>query len=298
MNEVMVCLVGEQPMPNLLPVRFDQPSEVVLVYTEGTKEVCIRLKNVLCADRLVYSLPVHPYDILDTMRGLRDFINGRGWKQDRIVFNITGGTKAMSLAAYTLAEEWRRPFLYVESEESESQVLRYSFSSTTGEAVLSKSEVIPGVITLDDYLRVHLDSYQQALKNNKFEDTVRETLKSQVDELRPNIGLHGQAVEIDLVLRCGNQVAIAEVKDTDDGGQLGKGIRGLISVGRRDLLGTYTKKMIILGKPWPRNVSNTKEFAQDSEIRIIELPSYGETGFLSEQDKERLIREVGEALGR
>lgn len=32
----MIALVGEQPLPNFLPVRHDHPSDVVLVYTAKT----------------------------------------------------------------------------------------------------------------------------------------------------------------------------------------------------------------------------------------------------------------------
>ncbi len=34
MKPVMICLVGEQPVPNLLPIRYCQPQQVVLVYSE------------------------------------------------------------------------------------------------------------------------------------------------------------------------------------------------------------------------------------------------------------------------
>lgn len=103
---------------------------------------------------------------------------------------------------------------------------------------------------------------------------------------------------MDLVLRVANQVAIAEVKDTLDSGKIHMGLRQLLSSARRESLGTYCKRLFVLGKPWPRDQSNWKEFAQDSEIRIIELPSYDRQSMtLSNEDAERLIREVRESLG-
>lgn len=39
--------------------------------------------------------------------GQRTRKTDRSWKPEQIVFNITGGTKPMAVAAYTLAKEWR-----------------------------------------------------------------------------------------------------------------------------------------------------------------------------------------------
>jgi hypothetical protein len=62
-------------------------------------------------------------------------------------------------------------------------------------------------------------------------------------------------------------------------------------------LGTYTKKLLILGIVWDHTLSNLREMAQVSDIRVLELPSYGQSGDLSDLDRERLVREVRETLG-
>jgi len=39
----LILLVGEQPLPNLLPTRRINPELVVLVHTDRTKEIAERL---------------------------------------------------------------------------------------------------------------------------------------------------------------------------------------------------------------------------------------------------------------
>ncbi|RKY82833.1 DUF1887 domain-containing protein, partial [candidate division KSB1 bacterium] len=36
--EIMFSFIGEQPIPNLLPVKHFKPSKVVMIYTELTEE--------------------------------------------------------------------------------------------------------------------------------------------------------------------------------------------------------------------------------------------------------------------
>lgn len=160
-----------------------------------------------------------------------------------------------------------------------------------------RDENIPAVITIDDYLKVYLGSYQSKERSELFEIAVYEVLKDIVDESPKNIIHHGGAVEIDLVLRVGNQVAIAEVKNTSKPKYIHKGIGQLNLAGSKQYLGTYTKKLLILDNQWPQNEHNWKEFAKDSDIKVIELPSYGESGSLSKEDEQRLIRDVQETLG-
>lgn len=65
---IMISLVGEQRVPNLLPVLQEKPQRVVLVCTERTKAVSERLRSVL-KDRDISvedePLRVDPYDMAD-----------------------------------------------------------------------------------------------------------------------------------------------------------------------------------------------------------------------------------------
>lgn len=299
MNDVMICLVGEQPIPNLLPIRYDTPTQVVLAYTESTREVSRRLEKVLHGGTQVYPLKVQPFDILATQRTLEEFADHRGWKPAQLVFNLTGGTKAMAFSAYTLAEKRHCRFLYLESDEVKSHVYRYNFQNDV--PLLERDESIPGVITVDDYLKLHLETYRikdrfDPGKGGKFEETICGALRGAVDEVVPGVLYTRGGFEIDLVVRCANQIGIVETKAVD-AMKDAKGIYQLNTAARREFLGTFTKKLLILGTAWERTPHNVQELAQVSDIKVIEFPRYAETGELSDIDRARLVREVRATLG-
>lgn len=294
----MISLIGEQPLPNLLPIRRDEPKDVVLAYTEGTRgteNVKIRLEKLLRKSTRVHPLQVRPFDIRSTEALLRDFITNRGWKPEELVFNLTGGTKAMAIAAYELAETWHSRFLYLQSEATQNVLYRYCFDAN-GKAELEVEDVIPGVINLDDYLRIHLEQFTiegfAKTEGGKFEEVIAKALERNVDEIVPGVKQYGGKVDVDLVLRCGNQVGLAEVKT---GTQCNKadGMRHLNSAGQRQFLGTYAKKLLIQNMSWdPRQASDYRDLTKASDIKLIVLPSYQLDGDLSTDDRDRLIREV------
>lgn len=295
MTAVMVCLVGEQPMPNLLAARHLRPPDVVLAFTDKSRERCERLRAVLSKQCTVFPVAVTAYDIHETERQLDDFLSNRGWSPSDVVFNVSGGTKPMSFAAYRLAERWRAPLIYVETGEgAETEVHRYAFSKD-GSLAFESSESLPKVITIDDYLRVHLGPYTAGghvpPQGREFEQEVAETLKPLLDETVSNVR-HRAIDEIDLVLRHGNQVGVAELKV----GQITKhGVEQLILACRRETLGTYTRKFLIVGSTDPTR-TNILDVARASDVTVIDLPSYQGPGSLSTADRDRLSRQVLEAL--
>ncbi len=285
--KVMIALVGEQPIPNLLPVRHDRPDQVILVYTERTRRVGKRL-TLLLGDA-VATLEVTPYDIMAIQRALSQLIAEREWAAADVTFNLTGGTKPMAFAAYRLAEQLGSPFLYLQSEGGESLAYHYQFLDQG--AALVKRETIPPVLNLDDYLRAHLGSYEEGPPKWEFEIMVYAALQARVDEIKTSVK-HGGALEIDLVLRCGNQVAIAEVKSGRKA--LGKeGIDQLNTAAEQRYLGTYTRKLLVVDRPFG---SNNRALAEAHRITIVELPS-ATAGKLSDEDKEKLSSVVLKTIG-
>jgi len=298
MGEVMICLIGEQPMPNLLPIRYDEPREVLLVYTKDTNEVRKRLEKVLRKDLLIHTLEVSPYNIPDIKTSLQNFIQGRGWQPTQLVFNLTGGTKAMAFAAYSLAQDWHTKYIYVESGETESRVYRYSFQPD-GTTYFERDEVIPGVITLDDYLKAHLGVYIpkgfSRGEGGKFEKAVYEAIKPVVDEIKPGIQFLGQ-VDIDLIFRCHNQVGIAEVK-TGGKAKTAEGIKQLKAAGAH--LDLYVRRLLIVDTVWGNSLEPLRGWAKAAGIRVIEIPGYDSgTGDIPHTDQDRLRREVRNLFGR
>jgi len=60
--KVTISLIGEQPIPNLLPLRYQPPDVAVLVHTDRTRRVAQRLEELLAPKVTVRLLPTDPYD--------------------------------------------------------------------------------------------------------------------------------------------------------------------------------------------------------------------------------------------
>src|SRR5947209_13672979 len=110
---VMIVLVGEQQLPNFLPVQHYSPSHVLLVYTERTQQQYKNLKAVLEQKKgKVYGIETEPYDISTIVRALnkelaqnKELARSIEASSQPPMFNLTGGTKIMSLAAYQVAAQ-------------------------------------------------------------------------------------------------------------------------------------------------------------------------------------------------
>ncbi len=295
----MVALVGEQPIPNLLPVRYLKPTALVLVYTERTKNVAQRLQQLLS------ELEIMPLELLDAYQvaAIRERIQQSIAAQEDLLFNLTGGTKTMVLAAYDLARQLQSPFFYFQTEgphgrDQQSVLYRYTWHDDT--AVLEQRFVLKDpLISLDDYLRVHFGTYNETgfskERGGVLERAVYRTLKGYVDEIKVGVrpgGLKNQ-VEIDLVIRCGNQVGFIEVKE--GGEESGKdAVDQLTTAAARELSGVYVARFLVTGST--RDV-RYKAVAQALDIRVIELPDWHEDqGSLSPRAAEQLRRAIAERL--
>src|SRR5579883_2604366 len=126
---LMVALVGEQPLPNLIPVRHYHPESLLLIYTNKTEPTYRRLKAVLEKETQVDGLETEAYNIITIVENLKDKLDGTGLSAQDIEFNLTGGTKAMSLAAYQVAQQRGSPVLYMESEGRNNRMYRYNWEN-------------------------------------------------------------------------------------------------------------------------------------------------------------------------
>jgi len=145
-----------------------------------------------------------------------------------------------------------------------------------------------------------LNGYQEKSPepDKKFKIVVSDTLRSKLDEIKTSITFKGiGAGEIDLVLRLGNNIGVAEVKSGNNA--LGKkGIDQLNTVAAPRFLGTYVAKIWIVDRHFPRD-HNNYILAEKHNVKIIELPSFSDScgNDLSESDKGKLITEVIKILG-
>jgi len=289
MKSAMILLVGEQPAPNLLPTRWLKPDTIVLVHTDRTQRIAENLRKLLQSEGDCLLVRVHPYRITEIMDEMQKCL-ARSLPNHVVTFNVTGGTKPMALAAFSLARAYDAPFIYFQTEGQRSHLYHYVFEEEV--VRLDAIEELGDTITLDDYLQMYLGSCPPGEPRNDLEFQVRETLQTRSElevlwSLRPQ-GLG--ALEIDFVVRLGNQVGVGEVKT--------KGAKSAIdqinAVAEPRYLGTYIKKFLVSGNPVDRNNQN---LAQAYRIEVIELPSYAESGTLSVDDRQKLIQSVFAQLG-
>jgi len=287
----MIALVGEQPASNLLPVRYLKPNHVVLVHTDQTWQVAKNLKGLLQPSANIQLLSVDAYDLLKIERSLSSFLSCKILASKQLIFNFTGGTKPMSVAAFRLAQETRSVIIYFKSQGNRSTIYSYRFASN-GEIELESVEEVPDTISLDEYLRSYLGSYQEGKPRNNFEQQVFESLTKtpEISEVKASITpCDVGALEIDFAIRCGNQVGIAEVKMKG----AKKGIDQLNAAAEQRYLGTYVRKFLIAGRKVDKNI---KDLASAYRIIVLELLS-AESGILSPNDSALLVKTVRNQLG-
>jgi len=296
---VMISLIGEQPIPNLLVLRHERPKEAVLVSTDHTHAVARRLEDLLRSEIAVDHLTIDDaFDIQKIRETLRKFLKTRGQPRGEWVFNLTGGTKPMSLAAHQLATKLKASFLYLQSEGKRSRLYRYSFQD--GEYYKEADELLPTLITIDDYLRAHVGDYRLKQPGSafggRFERAIAEALEGTGLEVKVGAVLAG-ALEVDLVVRHANQVGVIQAK-TGGAARKKDGLRELNAACEQRYLGTYTTKILAINRRWDKTLTNLRELAQAWRISVVELPSFtGENPSLSSEDRARLQKQVFETLG-
>lgn len=295
----MIALVGEQPMPVLLPALYLKPTETILVYTKTVEKVSTRLSKMLLPSR---SLLVDPYKIAETINILESTLKGN----TDLVFNLTGGTKLMAIAAFALVAKTKSQFVYLQSEGKPPVLKQYQFGQQGLEQI--KTETLPTLITAKDYLNAYLPSFRQEgfskdEKGNlniggRFEKVICEALQTNGFEVLAGVRPDGVSdqIEIDLVIRLNNQVGIAEIKLGDREGKGPKsGIDQLSTAGGREYLGTYTSKFLILANSLPLRL---RDLAVKRGVTVIDNIQYLDGKPLSRRDTENLVTRIKETLTR
>ncbi|MDW8322375.1 MAG: DUF1887 family CARF protein [Armatimonadota bacterium] len=302
MYDVMVCLVGEQPVPNLLPIRHLKPSIVVFAYSDRTDQVYNNLRQFLNQrhpEIQVLSLEVRPYDILDAYTNLKQFLAQFNQSPRQLIINVTGGTKPMSYAGFLVARELKATVVYLQSEGGRSLLHMYAFDEDGGLVRADEPQEITEVVTIDEYLHLHgLEVSKQMRYADSFEQVVAEALKPHVGEIvgpvrvRPFSFTEKSPLEIDLIIRWGNTVGVVEVKRGDEEK---KGIDQLSTAAPSDRLGTYVKRFYIRNKGM--SLENM-ELAKARDIKVVVLESFSENSpTLSPEDAELLKTEVLKGMG-
>lgn len=289
MSTTILSLVGEQPVPNILPIRHIQPKEVALIHTHTTRRVSDNLVPLLKAKCKVTPYEVTAYDILKAHKSLGKLVEKYHKNSDKLIFNLTGGTKPMAWAAYQLAQELKAEFVYLQSEGGKSLLYFYSFAD--GKLSLVKKQEIKSQLSIDDYFRAHgLNHYKLKKKAQWFEQLVYQTLKPHVSEIIVNVEIG--TLEIDFVVRLENQFGVIEAK-SGDSKKKKEAIDQLSTASQREFLGTFIKRILVQKQPLG---SGNKKLADAHNIIEIVLPSADEHNGLSEIDKNLLVETVTKTL--
>ncbi len=303
----MIALVGQQPLPILLPILHELPPVAVLAHTDLTRQVAENVKELvqgrsdLTGKVNIQLCHVDPYDVERVRQALLKHLRDQGWEEGQVQYNLTGGTKTMILAAYELARHAGASYFYLESERGQNVLYRYDLHQ--GQSILANAPVrLGGLLTIEDYLHAHgffkfCDSREDS---SDFLPAVwDEVMAMQRDgilhEARQGINLYGSGnVDVDLAVRFENQVAVAEVKSGHKVNSL-DWIKQLNTAARHTTLGTYTKRFGIVDRQPQKQYC---EIAELQEIQVIVLESFSQDGAISLGDRDRLRAMMGKAFGR
>jgi hypothetical protein len=294
---LQVSLVGEQPIPNLLPAYHLKPQKVLLLYSDFTKETFQRLAVLMKEGGIqVEGLQCKDaYETVSIAQEIRQYLPVTSTRTE-VSFNLTGGTKAMVLAAYQCAREAQSPVMYLESGRGVSRLYQYNFDED-GKMILSSQTQLPTLLSIDQFLDAHLGQdlwrergYSKDI-GGVFERAVGEILKGAVDETKAGVHFLGVAgkreqADLDLVIRVGNQFGVIEVKDRSKATL--DALKQLHYLSR--LLGTYTKKFWVLSR-----TANAEHQAviDATRTRIVEILDFTEADrTLSQASAQKLVQVI------
>ncbi|MCL6511319.1 MAG: hypothetical protein K6U78_11570 [Anaerolineae bacterium] len=250
------------------------------------------------------SLRCDAYDIARLVEALREALDPH--REAELVFNLTGGTKAMVLAANQVALQHRAQVVYLESEHIQNVLYEYCYDDRQNLKFLRRTE-LPGLISIAQFLDAHIGkgkwkemgpskdsggSFEQAVANAltaKLPPPPQAEVAQGIRFLGSQDGKRPQA-DLDMVVRCGNQFARIECKSQGKTTTL-DALKQLNMV--TELLGTYTRKFIAMsGSPNPDHA----EVYQATRTQVVELLSF-DGKRLSDEDQAKLANKIAEAIG-
>mgnify|MGYP001381101264 CR=1 FL=1 len=292
--QTLHCLIGEQQISNLIPIRHINPDQIVLWYTDRTQRRCESLEKAFKAENInCIAEKISPYDLRSIISDIEKHIAKSSQVDlNKIMFNITGGTKFMAIGSFLVCQKYNIPFCYLQSEGGKNYLYLYTWEDNT--PILKETFQISSIINLDEYIKIHVGEYKRKDEHNYYEQLIISCIKDKVDEMISNIYLE-EALEVDLIFRIGNRIGIAEIK-TKNKATKKEGIDQLSTAGGREYFGTYTKKFLIVDREYPEN---NKDLAVVRDIKVIELknsPGDTEDAKIDENDKELLVNTILEEM--
>jgi hypothetical protein len=304
----MIALVGGQTLPNILPILHYKPLDTLFVYTSTTAGQYKNLKMVLEKKKFnVYGIETDPYNVATIVKGLSDSLDTMVTQLSQpLMFNLTGGTKSMSLAAYQVALERGAPVIYLQSEKGQT-IDHYIWQDR--QLYRQQQEKLPEYLSLRDVLELHLGSQKDKMGKDEwkidksidptnlghfFEVAIEKVLRDHGYEAIRSIKGKKDNLDIDVMMRHHNYIGIIEAKAGEHGApQNLEGVKQL-SYAMRYLGSIYTRQFFVInGKPSDAQ----KAMCDILRIHIISLPNYkrGEKN-LSQEDIDILLAEIDKVM--
>lgn len=324
-GKMMVCLVGGQTIPNLVPLlHFHQQGKAdyaLLVCSTETSRQSKQTANLLPPTLTSHELVLtDEYNVELSITEIENKISELGWQADDLLFNITGGTKTMMIAAYQLALRLGCELNYYQTGKGGGSIHCYKVNG--GELGVPVFDAPASVLSIDTYFRAYgvdvsrrksrkqlqqdLDNLTDPgeIKGHTFELAVYDVIEPLVDEIYASVypiplltspdpqKKRPAAIELDLIIRKGNIVAIAEVKCGSKSRER-KGIDQLVIAGGQPY-GTFTGKLFITDEP---TGEQNQDFIDAYKIEHCVLGSYAQIGVVSSEDGDKLKAAIDKVLG-
>lgn len=292
----LVNIIGEQPIPNMLPNLYLNPDKNIFLFTDTTEKIAARLNKLVLNSKIIR---VYSYDYNSFSQKLEEVLA----ENENYIFNITGGTKIMSIALFNYAKKIRSQVVYLQSEETRTKLFFYDFSDDG--LINISSKIIPELMDIDLFLKIHLPGYEVNTNFDKhdsgfkYENAIVKALQKNDFEVLPSVKPRGEGnqLEIDAVIRLKgtNKFGIAEIKigDKREEGPK-KGIDQLALAGSREYLGTYTKRFLITERILSKHI---KELALAHNIVVVDdIKTNPNTSLLELDSKNKLIERLKEKM--
>ncbi len=116
-NINIFCLVSRQAMANVLPVLMLQPRSVTLARTQEENEIANNLEKLFRSKGITINTPIHTdaFHFAEIKEVIHNRLTGLD-KTQKIILNVTGGTKPMAFAAYDNFKDMGLSIVYCDTE--------------------------------------------------------------------------------------------------------------------------------------------------------------------------------------
>jgi len=159
MSHVHVCLVSDQPIPNLTTALQFKPDKIILMTTSDMQEKASLLKEVLEKKSFaVESRLIEAYDINDVIRVSDSII--ADCKGCEVTLNITGGTKIGTLGTFQAFYTANKEIFYVDTKDN--KILKLFPEDKKADCSIKVS------VSISDYLSVYGFQINSYVKDDSY----------------------------------------------------------------------------------------------------------------------------------